>query len=180
MTLLTFSLGFIVGAILSGALAFWLWMKYGRNRVYIHQATPKELRSIVELQPYVKWLMESGVQNSELYIQTKNPAFMVRLKKIELKSKTDEVEIDIRSSDDNGKNYEAAKTGLTKNKIDYKERLTPKQKKPKDMRVRVEIGTFAPAVISNILSIVASSIGCGENSGIYVSDQHPAHWRNTV
>ena len=102
------------------------------------------------------------------------------MQKLKFKSNPEALEIDIRSSDENNKHYLAVREGLSQNDIEFKESFTPKQKKPKDMRVRVEVGSFAPAAVSNILKIITTSIGCNTNEGIYVSERHPSFWGNTA
>ncbi|MBN1255325.1 MAG: hypothetical protein JXA50_08640 [Deltaproteobacteria bacterium] len=180
MNWLQFILGFGAGFVVAVLLALWIWMKHGYKHIYIQHSAPEEIKSIVEFQPYVKWLIATEADEGELYFRTKKPVFLLRMQKLKFKNKPDVIEIDIRSSDENNQHYLAVREGLSQNEIDFKERFTPKQKRPKDMRVRIEVGAFAPAAVANILKIITTSIGCNANEGIYVSERHPSFWSNTA
>jgi hypothetical protein len=179
MNWLVFVGGFLSGFLAAGVITYMLWARVGYRHIRVPQTVPRTVRSVVGLQPFVKELMNFGSDQDGLYIRFANSRFLVRVRKRQFKREPDAIEIEVRNSDFNSAHYSAVKAGFDSGDISYRERFTPKQKKPKDMRARIDIGTFAPAAVGAVLKEIARSLGEKDGDKILVSSHDPAYWKTT-
>ena len=180
MNWLVFVGGLFSGFLVAGVLAYMLWARVGYRHIRIPHTAPRTVRSVVGLQPIVKELMNSGSNQDGLYIRFANSGFLVRVRKRQFKREPDAIEIEVRNSDLNGAHYGAVKSGFDSGGISYRERFTPKQNRPKDMRARIDFGTFAPAAVGAVLKEIARSVGENDGDEILVSSQDPLYWKTTT
>jgi hypothetical protein len=113
----------------------------------------------VELQPIFKALIASGVDKQQLYLRGNGPQFLVRVLKRVYKRKPNELVVEIRNSDENKECYSAVTNALSVGGVSFRERMTPRTRKPKSLTVAVEIGTFAVPGLSNVLEIAFKGAG---------------------
>jgi hypothetical protein len=180
MNWIAFIGGVIGGFLLAGVVGYLLWPRVGYSNIRIRRTSPLAVKSVVELQPFVKQLIEAGSDQDGLYVRFENSRFLVRVKKRQFRRDPDIVEIEVRNSHKNSDYYAAVKSGFDSAGISYRERFTPKQKKPKDMRMRIDIGTLAPAAVGAVFKEIAGAVGEDDGGEILVSSHDPVFWRTAT
>lgn len=169
---------YIAGFVSAGIIAVVLWRRFGYRHIYVPRVSPQRIRSVVDLQPFVKSLMISGSDRDELYVRVDNPRLLVRIRKREYKRQADALVIEVRNSDANAEHYGRIKEAFDQSNIEYQERFTPRQHKPKDLQVRIEVGTYAPAAVGAALRAIVDATKTDANLGMLVSPSDPVYWKN--
>jgi hypothetical protein len=172
MEFLYFLLGLSFGLLVVG----WIYVRFGKSHVRIPHTSPTCLKSIPAFQPWVKALMTRGNDRSEIFFRSIQPRFLVRVRKRAYKRQPTVLVVEIRSSDDNRDRFEAARQASAQLNVEMKERLTPKLRLPKDIRLRFEAGTFAPSAVTTALGEIFEAVGAQISHGVHASDRHPAFW----
>lgn len=178
MTVITFFLGFVAGVVVGLVSAFLWWNRYARNRVWIRQSKPGSVSWVTGLQPHVKALYASGQEGDILFVRSSKPKMLIRLTKRVFKNRPAEIEIQLRNSDENRAHYQAVRAALESASIEFRERHTPKLNRPKDIRINVQEGVYAPASLAGILSEMFAAVGVDQSKGILFSSRDPVFWEN--
>jgi hypothetical protein len=169
MNWIYFTAGFLSFPVL--VLLGLLWIRKRTN------VDPAAVSDPDQLQQLVGQLFRSGKHGDVLYILDRGSEFIVRVIKIERKTKKNTLKVEIRASDKNAGGYLSAKDVLRDRGIEFDEVFTPKQKKPSRMFLKnSDGGVFTVSSMTQAIVQIMKTINDGNQLDVLASDKDPHFW----
>ena len=164
---------FIVGFI-SFPVVVLLFILWANKRT---QVDPFLINDANQFQDLVGRLFRKGKNGDILYVLDRGSEFIVRIIKMERKTKEDTLRVEIRASDKNADGFLTAKKLLNKEGIEFDEKLTPKLKKPSRLYLKNdEGGVFTVSSMSQAVIKVMRAINKENEFDVLASEQDPHFW----
>lgn len=138
---------------------------------------PTKVNDSGELQKCIRKHFLKGKNNSVLYIQNRKTEFLIRVTKVKRKVKKNTLNFEVRVSE-NAREYESVKDLLTKNEIEFQEKLTPNTRQPSRLYIKYrEGGIYTVVSIAGIIVKISSYLEGSRELGLLVSRHDPLEWQ---
>jgi len=173
MNWIYFIVGFISFPIV--AILILLWFRKRSN------VDPFVINEPNQLQDLIGRLFRKGKHGDILYVLDSETEFIVRIIKMERKTKEDTLKVEIRASDKNANGYSTVRDVLNEEGIEFEEKLTPKLSRPSRMYLKNEDGgVFTVSAMSQAVIKIMQAINKENRLDVLASDQDPHFWNRKI
>jgi hypothetical protein len=164
---------FFLFGFLAFPVAIVLFVLYLKAR---NTAIPTRIKKAIDLQTMLRNHLTDGKSNDLLYLVSAEEQLLIRIEKKSRKTKSDTLAVELRNSDTNQAKYPMVRERLQNSGIEFEEKYTPKQQKPKCIRITYPEG--GAVVVSAACTALEAMLNLKNTyePGVLISNRDPLLW----